>query len=401
MEAWINPQSIDTVQPLFEYAEPQGLSGLHVWLSTSAQGGVFPGKLFVNLRSLAGIDHLLETAPDLIPAHTWSHIALAYDAIEGTARIWINGGLAASAEGVWVVPKTDLPLYLGHRPFQSQEGLAGQTYWGRMDEITVYNRALGTDEIQGIYDAGMLGKCAPETPSVSLQPRDQTVAVGNGATFEVLGFGAPPLTYQWYHDGLLLEGATARQLTFDEVQTNLAGSYQARVSNAFGSVTSDPALLRVVIAPSIIEPPRPLVVSVGSQVTFSVKAAGTAPLAYQWQHNGNPIAGAIGSMVILNNVQLSQGGAYRVVVSNLGGLAISEPTVLTVGSGTLAASAENGTFRLNVTADAGYEYLIETSTDLLSWEPLVSVFDPEPVWSFSEFIDSGRTTYFYRLRRLP
>ena len=401
MEAWINPQTIDAAQPLFEYAAPPGISGLHFWLSATAQDAPAPGNLFAHLRSTTGTYYLLETAPNLIPAHSWSHIALAYDAIEGSARIWINGGMAASAEGVWIVPKTDLPLYIGHRPSESQEGLAGRTFWGRMDEITVYNRALEPVEIQGIYDAGLLGKCPPELPSVTMQPRDLTVSLGNSATFEVLGFGAPPLSYQWFHDGLLLEGATARQLTIDQVQTNQAGSYQARVSNEFGSVSSDPALLRVVVAPTIIEPPLPVVVLVGGQVTMSVKAVGTAPLAYQWQHNGHPIAGAIGSMLILNNIQPSQGGAYRVVVSNIGGIAISEPSTLRVGSGILASSVENGTFSLSVAGEAGCDYLIETSTDLLLWEPLVTVFDPEPAWSFSDSIIVGRTTYFYRLRRLP
>ncbi|MFM7430483.1 MAG: PQQ-dependent sugar dehydrogenase, partial [Flammeovirgaceae bacterium] len=40
------------------------------------------------------------------------------------------------------------------------------------------------------------------------------------------------------------------------------------------------------IAPSIIQQPTSLSVSVGQSATFSVTASGTAPLAYQWQKNG-------------------------------------------------------------------------------------------------------------------
>jgi hypothetical protein len=359
----------------------------------------------VNLRSSTDTYYLLVTARYLVTPNSWSHIALAYNAIEGSARIWINGGPAASAEGVWIVPKTDLPLYIGHRPSQSQEGLAGRTFWGRMDEITVYNRALEPVEIQSIYDAGMRGKCPPSCRAFPCNTMTRPSRSGTTRSLKCLAFGAPPVSYQWFHDGLPLPGATSRQLTIDQVQTNQAGSYQARVSNEFGSVSSDPALLRVVVAPTIIEPPRPVVVLVGGQATFSVKAVGTTPLAYQWQYNGQPIPGAIGSILVLNNIQPTQGGAYRVVVPNIGGMAIREPTMLRVGSEILASSAENG-FALSLPSpktlpiSKPHHYAKETICHIIA-DPAdqrrchqrglangSEVFADKPVWSIRVWVGS-------------
>src|ERR1019366_8014598 len=43
--------------------------------------------------------------------------------------------------------------------------------------------------------------------------------------------------------------------------------------------------------PSIVTQPQSQTVGVGSNVTFTVTASGTAPLSYQWRLNGTNIAG--------------------------------------------------------------------------------------------------------------
>ncbi|MCE2645925.1 MAG: immunoglobulin domain-containing protein, partial [Burkholderiaceae bacterium] len=47
-----------------------------------------------------------------------------------------------------------------------------------------------------------------------------------------------------------------------------------------------------VVAPSITAQPAAVSVTEGQTAAFSVTAAGTAPLAYQWRRNGADIAGA-------------------------------------------------------------------------------------------------------------
>lgn len=84
------------------------------------------------------------------------------------------------------------------------------------------------------------------------------------------------------------------------------------------------------IAPSIVQQPTSLSVSVGQSATFSVMASGTAPLNYQWQKNSTNITNAIQSSYTISSAQLSDGGNYQVVVSNSVNSVTSSTATLTV-----------------------------------------------------------------------
>lgn len=56
----------------------------------------------------------------------------------------------------------------------------------------------------------------------------------------------------------------------------------------------------------------------GATATFSVVAAGSSPLSYQWRLNGANLNGANGTALTLTNVQLAQSGSYTAQVTNLG-----------------------------------------------------------------------------------
>ena len=65
-------------------------------------------------------------------------------------------------------------------------------------------------------------------------------------------------------------------------------------------------------------------------VTFSVTATGTAPLAYQWQFNGNALQGGTNSALALSSVTTNHAGDYRVVITNAAGAVTSSIAALTV-----------------------------------------------------------------------
>ena len=83
-------------------------------------------------------------------------------------------------------------------------------------------------------------------------------------------------------------------------------------------------------APSITVQPTNQVASVGASLSFTVAAAGTAPLSYQWRFAGTNLAGASSTALTLTNVQLAQAGSYTVQVTNLYGSTTSSNAVLTV-----------------------------------------------------------------------
>ena len=67
-----------------------------------------------------------------------------------------------------------------------------------------------------------------------------------------------------------------------------------------------------------------------------VVAAGTAPLAYQWQCNGVDIPGATAAAYTVADAQVSDAGAYTVVVRNAAGSATSNPAAVTVNAPAVA-----------------------------------------------------------------
>jgi hypothetical protein len=84
------------------------------------------------------------------------------------------------------------------------------------------------------------------------------------------------------------------------------------------------------IAPMIFAQPQSQTVATGSNVTFSVDAFANPAPTYQWYVDDVLIPGAAGALYSLPNVQMSDAGTYRVVVSNSSGSLASENATLAV-----------------------------------------------------------------------
>jgi glucose/arabinose dehydrogenase len=84
-------------------------------------------------------------------------------------------------------------------------------------------------------------------------------------------------------------------------------------------------------APAITQHPAGQTVAVGESATFTVGASGTAPLTYQWQRNGSNIPGANAASYVTPPVTpADNGGAFRCIVANAAGSAISNAATLSV-----------------------------------------------------------------------
>ena len=80
--------------------------------------------------------------------------------------------------------------------------------------------------------------------------------------------------------------------------------------------------------PAIVTPPQDQFVYAGETAAFRVTADGPPPPLYQWQRSGTNVPGATASALVFPQVQPSDLGRYRVVVSNANGWAISPEVVL-------------------------------------------------------------------------
>ena len=174
-----------------------------------------------------------------VPIVGWTHIAVVYS--NRQPSLYINGVLVRS--GLISVNPSCPSTWLGERGADSvDQGF----YAGLLDEVSIYDRSLSTAEIRAIYQAGSAGKCPPQTPPfITSQPLNQTITVGDSASFTVRAAGTPPLSYQWRLNGTDITGATADTLNLNNAQPIDEGDYSVVVSNAFGFTTSSNAQLTV------------------------------------------------------------------------------------------------------------------------------------------------------------
>ncbi len=121
-------------------------------------------------------------------------------------------------------------------------------------------------------------------PIVINQPVNTTVPVGSTTNFALTVLGETPLTYQWQKNGVNLtngghySGVTSNMLTVAAADGSDEANYRCIVTNAYGSATSSPAMLTLVVIP----PSAP------------VATAATGAAAFSFTANWNAASGATG-----------------------------------------------------------------------------------------------------------
>jgi Leucine-rich repeat (LRR) protein len=294
-----------------------------------------------------------------LTTNIWYHVA----GVRGSnfTQIYFNGQLQGQTNVNFPQDYANLPIYFG----SSGEACWDHKLRGALDEVTLYNRALASNEIAAIYAAGAAGKC--KGINITTPPTGQTVVLGSNASFTVSATGLTPLSYQWQFNGTNISGATATTLTLNNVQPTNAGNYTVAVTNKLSAVTSGVAALTVLVPPGLTTSPQSLTVVQGQNAPFSAAATGSGQLSYQWVFNGSPISGATGSNYTRVSAQSGDAGSYWVVVTNVAGSATSVVATLTVNvpptisgppQGLTVNQGHNATFTVSATGTAplGYQW---------------------------------------------
>lgn len=169
------------------------------------------------------------------------------------------------------------------------------------------------------------------TPTITTQPSQQTVVMGDTAKFSVLGTGGE-LEYQWYIDNNPISGATENTFNFVPLQSDSGASVTVVITNDSGSDTSSAVTISVVsqvIAPAISTQPNSVTVQEDSMATFTVVASGTG-LSYQWKENGTAIPGETNASYSKIATKSDSGNSYVVDVYNSEDTISSDTVSLTV-----------------------------------------------------------------------
>jgi hypothetical protein len=172
-------------------------------------------------------------------------------------------------------------------------------------------------------------------------------------------------------------------------------------ANAFGTIVFHLSL--PLGAPVVLTQPRSVVVNPGGSASFSVVAAGVAPLAYQWLSNGVPLTGATGASLTRSSVRHVDGAVYSVAVGNGLGFTNSLGAELIVRPEIVWAGVTNGQLRLLFNAMPHRTHAVEMSPGfgaegVLNWSPLNTNLNNNVLGEFLEPISEGETSRIYRVR---
>jgi len=122
-------------------------------------------------------------------------------------------------------------------------------------------------------------------PTISRQPTNVTVTLGQSATLSVQATGTAPLSYQWFYQDLFqpLIGKTSPTLTLPNAQLAHAGNYFVIVGNPYGAVTSALATLTVALPPNCAPAPAGIVAWWPGQSNLWDVIGGNDAMIYQTQ----------------------------------------------------------------------------------------------------------------------
>jgi len=207
-------------------------------------------------------------------------------------------------------------------------------------------------------------------PSVTSQPAANTsVCLGQEISLTVVADGSEPLAYQWKKNNIAIQGAIDATYTKSGATAGDSGTYACVISNACGTVTSDPAVVSVSSFGILVQPQNQNKCT-NATVTFSVAASGAT--AYQWRKdtvnlvngptgNGSTISNATASNLTITSLVVQDAGSYDCIVTSTScGDLTTNAATLTVGQAPAITSQPAGVdaclgqpFSLTITATGG------------------------------------------------
>ncbi|MGD7652034.1 MAG: DUF1566 domain-containing protein [Verrucomicrobiales bacterium] len=145
---------------------------------------------------------------------------------------------------------------------------------GAKDAVVVWYPTDGDTITVGSTGGFTVTAAGDTAPGISSQPASQTVAPGDTVSFSITASGTEPMSYEWFKDDVSLGDATTEPShTIDAAEAADAGTYVCVVTNDFGSVTSDGAVLTV----RELEPGLFVMVDTGQATCYSDTEEITAP----------------------------------------------------------------------------------------------------------------------------
>ena len=360
LEAWVYPTQVDGAVDIIvnKDSEPYENYQYEIGIRGPGQpGGDIPqGNFAFALRGVNGLPNdyfFWVDGGGAVPLNAWTHVAVTYDG--ATARTYINGAPTRVLTGLsGDIIATAGPLKIGSRSEDVLSRLPNDRFNGRIDEVSLYNRALTPEEILAIFSANSLGKCpvqnsAPTIIAAAALTRQQGNAASSAtiATVSDLETPAGNLTVAatTLPAGLTLtnisnaNGTITATIAASCIATVGAQTVVLTVTDpAGGTATANLTINVTANTPPVLGPYPSTSVTVGQTTTVTPNAAPTdnntvasVSAAISAGFTGTVAVNATTGIVTISNA--APGGAYVVTVTATDncGAATNSPFNLTVG----------------------------------------------------------------------
>ncbi len=344
-----------------------------------------------------------------------AHIVWTSDGATQAGRLYVDGVLVGANNSVTLTPAAlgnTVNNWLGRSQFNDP------LFNGSIAEFRIYDVALSANTIARHFLNG------PDLPPMNgpvcvvVQPQSQTVDENQPVTFSPFLNGTQPFALQWYRNGLALEGATSRALTFVASIGDNGAVFQLWATNTYTNATFTAASSNAVLTVTADTNPPTLVRATsmgtsGADVVFSEPVR--EDTAIDLAHYGlTGPAGAVvihaavldpaGDEVILSTDPLQVGATYVLTVNGLRDRAAAANLIPTNSQAAFVATpytlsdlndsmpagtiygATNGLFLTGGGADIGgagdqFTFATETRTGDFDVQVRVAALSPTDVWS--------------------
>lgn len=159
-----------------------------------------------------------------------------------------------------------------------------------------------------------------QAPSITREPTSRQAKLGSKVVLRITATGKPIPSYQWFHNGKKIVGATTDRLTIMKARRQAAGAYHCEAKNFVGKTASRACMLsfftqripKLVIGPELsqIQEGKPFKLKVTSPAANELK-----DFKIYWIFNGMRIKGAMGPELDIAAAKKKYEGEYKAMIA--------------------------------------------------------------------------------------
>ena len=325
----------------------------------------------------------------------WNHAALTYSTSNSqtAVSVYLNGVQvddAVTDENTSWNPQVAFGAYLG-----AQE----PSLTGSMDEITIFNQALSSQQIQQIYNAFSGGMCKPTLQTIAVNPATPSLAAGLSLPFDAVGSYSNSSNHDVTASATWRSANSAVATVTPTGLVTAVANGSATIAAALGAVqgsatlTVGPSLVSIQVNPQNPSLDVGVVQPVTATGTFSDSSQQNLTTSVNWTTSSSTVA------TVASNGQVACVGAGQATITATAG-SVSGSTLITVKSATLSSiavspaaptivSGTNQSFTATGTFSDGTQQNLTNSVSWSSSAPGVATIASNGV---SSGVGGGQTT---------